>query len=113
MKERRRAKRVNVDIPTRWEGANMQHQGTISSLSQNGCFLLTGGKVEPKELVRVEVRIPDGEPLFLWGEVVDEAFEIGFAVRFNPFDSDEHKRLIRFIDKQMSAAKKKSPKTRS
>jgi PilZ domain len=110
MKERRRAKRVDVNIPTRWEGATMQHEGTISSLSQNGCFLLTGGKVEHKELVRVEVRIPNEEPLFLWGEVVEEAFDIGFAVRFNPFDSDEHKRLIRFIDRKLSEVKKKSSK---
>lgn len=105
MDERRRALRVDVNIPTRWEGASMMHEGTISSLSRNGCFLLTGGRVETKELVRVEVQIPNEEPLFLWGEVVDEAFEIGFAVRFNPFDEDEHQRLIRFVDQKLSEPK--------
>jgi len=107
MKERRRAKRVNVDLPTRWEGATMLHQGTISSLSQTGCFLLTGGQVEPKELVRVEVMLPDNEePLSLWGEVVEAAYEIGFAVRFNPLNDDQHKRLVRFVDKKISEARK-------
>lgn len=105
MGERRQALRVDVNIPTRWEGASMMHEGTISSLSRNGCFLLTGGRVEPKELVRVEVQIPNEEPLFLWGEVVDEAFEIGFAVRFNPFDEEEHQRLIRFVDQKISEPK--------
>jgi hypothetical protein len=105
MGERRRALRVDVNIPTRWEGASMMHEGTISSLSRNGCFLLTGGRVEAKELVRVEVQIPNEEPLYLWGEVVDEAFEIGFAVRFNPFDEDEHQRLIRFVDQKLSEPK--------
>jgi hypothetical protein len=105
MAERRQALRVDVNIPTRWEGASMMHEGTISSLSRNGCFLLTGGRVEPKELVRVEVQIPNEEPLFLWGEVVDEAFEIGFAVRFNPFDEEEHQRLIRFVDQKLSEPK--------
>jgi len=80
----------------------MMHEGTISSLSRNGCFLLTGGKVEAKELVRVEVQIPNEEPLIFWGEVVDEAFEIGFAVRFHPFDDDEHERLVRFVDQKLS-----------
>jgi hypothetical protein len=109
MKERRRAKRVNVTIPTRWEGATMQHEGTISSLSRTGCFLLTGGKVEAKELVRVEVQIPNEEPLVLWGEVVDEAYEIGFAVKFNPLDDEEHKRLVRFVNKKLTESREKPP----
>ncbi|HLN97962.1 MAG TPA: PilZ domain-containing protein [Pyrinomonadaceae bacterium] len=105
MEDRRQARRVDVNIPARWEGAKMQQQGTISSLSRNGCFLLTAGKVEAKELVRVELQIPDEEPLFFWGEVVDEAFEIGFAVRFNPIDDDEHRRLISFVERELAESK--------
>jgi hypothetical protein len=109
MKERRRAKRVHVNIPARWEGASMQHEGTISSLSENGCFLLTGGSVESKEFVRVELQLPDQEPLILWGEVADEAFEIGFAVRFNPLDDNDQKRLVKFVEQQISSEENKSP----
>jgi hypothetical protein len=105
MSERRRAPRVKVNILTRWEGESMRHEGSITDLSRNGCFLLTGGAVEAKELVRVEIHIPNEEPLSLWGEVVEEAYEIGFAVRFNALDDEEYRRLSRFVDSQLSKSK--------
>lgn len=74
-----------------------QQEATITDLSKTGCFVLTGGKVEPKELVRLEIEVPEGEPFVLWGEVVDAAFEIGFAVRFTSMTDDDESRLSRFI----------------
>ena len=79
--ERRRSPRVKVNLQARWEGVIEQQEATVTDLSSTGCFVLTGGKVEPKELVRVEIEIPEGEPLVLWAEVVDAAYEIGFAVK--------------------------------
>lgn len=102
MRERRLAPRVRVNLRTFWEGATMRQEGAVTSLSKTGCFVLTGGKVESKELIRLEIDISDQFPLFLWGEVVDEAYEIGFAVRFNPIDDEEHQRLNRFMDKQLA-----------
>jgi hypothetical protein len=64
--------------------------------------VLSGGKVESKELVRLEINIAEDKPLCLWGEVVDEAYEIGFAVRFNPLDDHEHDRLGHFVDRQLA-----------
>lgn len=95
--ERRRAPRVKVNLQARWEGVLSQQQATITDLSKTGCFVLTGGKVEPKELVRLEIEAPDGEPFVLWAEVVDAAFEIGFAVRFTSMTDDDEQRLGRFI----------------
>lgn len=80
----------------------MLQEGNVTSLSRTGCFVLSGGKVESKELIRLEINIAEDQPLSLWGEVVDEAYEIGFAVRFNAHDDDEHNRLRRFVDKQLS-----------
>lgn len=84
----------------------MLQEGNVTSLSRSGAFVLTGGKVESKELVRLEISIPDdiAEPLSLWGEVVDEAYEIGFAVRFNALDDQELQRLGRFVDKKLAEA---------
>lgn len=84
----------------------MLQEGNVTSLSRSGAFVLTGGKVEPKELVRLEITIPDEskEPLSVWGEVVDEAYEIGFAVRFNALDDQEQDRLGRFVDKALAEA---------
>jgi hypothetical protein len=74
-----------------------QQEATITDLSKTGCFVLTGGDVESKELVRLEIEVPEGEPLVLWAEVVDAAFEIGFAVRFTSMTDDDEVRLSRFI----------------
>lgn len=98
MKERRQAPRVRVDLPARWEGVLAQREATITNLSINGCFVLSGGNVEPKELVRLEINLPDGEPIYLWSEVVDPADEIGFAVRFTSTSDEEHARLEEYIN---------------
>jgi hypothetical protein len=96
---RRNAQRIEVNLPTIWEGVFERCEATISSLSLNGCFVLTGGRVKPKELVKLEIQLPDDEPVHVWGEVVDEAYEIGFAARFtSPSDDEDQTRLLRFIE---------------
>ncbi len=102
--ERRRAPRVKVNLQARWEGVLSQQEATITDLSKTGCFVLTGGKVEAKELVRLEIEAPDGEPFVLWAEVVDAAFEIGFAVRFTSMTDDDQLRLSRFITASLEKA---------
>ena len=79
--ERRKAPRLNVDFPVRWEGVLTQEVGSVTSISESGCFVLTAGQVQQKELIRLEIDFPAGAACF-WSEVVDEAYEIGFAVRF-------------------------------
>jgi hypothetical protein len=95
--ERRRSPRVKVNLQARWEGVLSQQEATITDLSKTGCFVLTGGKVEPKELVRLEIEVPSGAPFVLWAEVIEAAFEIGFAVRFTSMTDDDELRLGRFI----------------
>jgi PilZ domain-containing protein len=91
--ERRRAARAKVNLPARWEGVLTQQDATVTSLSKNGCFLLTGGVVEPKELIRLEIELPEGEPIYFWAEVVEAADEIGFAARFTSMTDDDEARL--------------------
>jgi len=90
-----------VNLPVRWEGVLTQQTAMVTSLSNNGCFVLTGGKVEPKELIRLEIELPDSEPVYFWSEVVDEAFDIGFAARFTSGGDDDEMRLARFIRQQL------------
>lgn len=97
-KERRKAPRVKVNFPVRWEGALQQQSATLTSLSETGCFILTGGRVEPKELIRLEIELPNGSIVYFWSEVVDEALEIGFAARFTS-SSDEGKSLLNKVIK--------------
>ncbi|CAN5842981.1 hypothetical protein BH18ACI4_BH18ACI4_11260 [soil metagenome] len=100
--ERRSALRIKVSLPVRWEGVLTQQTATITSLSETGCFVLTGGEVEPKELIRLEIGLPDQEPVYFWSEVVDEAYEIGFAVRFTSAEDDDQARLDAYVKGQLA-----------
>jgi hypothetical protein len=107
--ERRRAARVNVNLPVRWEGLLERHEATVTSLSTSGCFVLTGGKVEPRELIRLEIALHDTSLIRLWAEVVDEAYEIGFAVRFLGVDDEDHLRLAALVLAALSEPAHKQP----
>ena len=93
----RKGPRIEVNLPAYWEGVVEQREATVTSLSIHGCFLLSGGEVKPKELLRIEIELPNGEPVYCWGEVVEQAYEIGFAVRFNALEEAEEERLTNFI----------------
>jgi hypothetical protein len=96
-KERRRAPRVKANLPARWEGNLGLQEATVTSLSKLGCFVLSGGKVEPKELIRLEIMFPDDATIHLWGEVVEAADEIGFAMQFTSVEKPDQARLGRFL----------------
>lgn len=101
--ERRGAPRAKVNLPARWEGVLSQQHASITNLSVNGCFVLSGGKVEARELIRLEITFPDNDQIYPWAEVVEAAGEIGFAVRFTSMDDDEHERLHRFLKKALES----------
>jgi tryptophan 2,3-dioxygenase len=101
--ERRRSPRAKVNLRARWEGDLGQHEADVTSLSTTGCFVLSGGTVKTKELIRLEIMIPNDEPLSLWAEVVEEANEIGFALQFTSAEEAELARLGQFLKKCLSA----------
>lgn len=100
--ERRKAPRVRVELPVRWEGVLTQQSATVTSISETGCFILTGGKVEPKELIRLEIEIPDGGTVYFWSEVVDEAGDIGFGARFTSVSDEDMLLLSKMIKKELA-----------
>ena len=107
-KDRRAAPRVRVNLPARWEGAVARENATLTDLSRNGCFILTGGKVELKELVWLEINLDDQQTVNFWGEVVNISSEIGFAVRFNSSSPEDEAALAKYLEKifQSDARKK-------
>jgi hypothetical protein len=96
-KERRSSPRIKVNLPVRWEGVLTQQVATVTSISETGCFVLTGGKVEPKELIRLEIELPNQAAVYFWSEVVEEAYDIGFAAHFTASDEDDRMRLAAFV----------------
>ena len=102
-KERRRAPRVKVNLRARWEGNLGQQEANVTSLSTLGCFVLSGGSVEPKELIRLEIMFPDGAPIYVWAEVVEKAEEIGFAMQFTSLEDADQTRLAQFVQQYLTA----------
>ena len=98
-KDRRSAPRARVKLPARWEGALSREAGTVTDLSRSGCFVLTGGKVEVKELVWLEIQLTDQQKVNFWAEVVNEAPEIGFALKFNSSSPEDEAALAAFLEK--------------
>lgn len=104
VKERRSAPRVRVNLPARWEGVLFRNKASITDLSRSGCFILTGGKVELKELISLEIELPGKRWIHFWAEVVDEAQEIGFAVKFNAGSDEDQQLLDEYIAKVRTVA---------
>jgi hypothetical protein len=109
MIDRRKAPRVRVNLPARWEGVHSRETGTVTDLSRTGCFLLTGGKVEVKELVWLEINLTETQIVNFWAEVVDEASEIGFALKFNSSSPEDEATLASFLEKFFQTEAHKKP----
>jgi hypothetical protein len=98
MAERRRTERVSVALNAHWEGVLVQCSGTVVDLSTSGCFILTPDQVQTKELIRIEIEKPTGGRLYLWGEVVYQVSEMGFALHFTGTTEREEAMLKLLID---------------
>ena len=107
-KDRRSAPRVRVNLPARWEGVLSRENATVTDLSRNGCFVLTGGKVELKELISLEIHLTELQTVNFWAEVVNEASEIGFAVKFNSSSPEDAAALGKYLESIFQSEAKKA-----
>lgn len=108
-KDRRSAPRARVNLPARWEGVMGREDATVTDLSRNGCFVLSGGKVDKKELIWLEIQLEAQSTIHFWAEVVDEASDIGFALKFNSGTAEDENSLTKFLESVFqSEAKKKA-----
>ena len=98
-KERRSAPRARVKLSARWEGVLSRENATVTDLSRSGCFVLSGGNVEVKELVWLEIQLTDQQKVNFWAEVVNQAPEIGFALKFNSSSPEDESALAAFLEK--------------
>lgn len=97
-KERRENERVRADLEAHWEGVLARRDGRVVDISASGCFILTDDEVRVEELIRLEIRLPTGRRIYLWGEVVYKVEEMGFALRFTGSDETELRMLGVLID---------------
>src|SRR5215813_9782329 len=97
-KERRSAPRARVKLSARSEGVLSRENATVTDLSRSGCFVLTGGNVEVKELVWLEIQLTEQQKVNFWAEVVNQAPEIGFALKFNSSSLEDEAALSTFLE---------------
>ncbi len=97
--ERRTHGRARTDLRARWEGVLESREGTLVDLSVGGCFILTTGAVQSGELLRLDILLPSGRSLLLWGEVVYVMEEMGFALSFTGAGGDEQRELEALMER--------------
>lgn len=92
--DRRSARRFTVTIDIEWEYSGERHPGTISDLSEGGCFVLTGVEVSDGDEVGLLLPIGDGMKVQYAGTVTNHVYEIGFAAKFTSI-SEAQRNVLR------------------
>lgn len=102
--DRRSARRFTVTIDIEWEYAGERHPGTISDLSEGGCFVLTGHEVSDGDEVGLLLPIGDGMKVQYIGTVTNHVHEIGFAARFTRLSEAQRNVLRSYLLGEEEAA---------
>jgi hypothetical protein len=93
MDERRSTPRLNVSLDAVWDGATGDHPARITDLSLGGCYLDTVGETMTGEVVCFRVSLPDGDWLYLEGEVRHYTPKTGFGVRFLELEQQQEEKI--------------------
>lgn len=91
--ERRQHERINIYLRARWEGLFGCHEGTLSDISEGGCFILSENQTTLRELIRLEVELHDGEWMKVWGEVTNQFPGVGFGVRYTEVEGEDESKF--------------------
>lgn len=93
MEERRSSPRLSVTLEAVWDSATDNHPALITDLSLGGCYMNTVGEIRSGEMVGFRVLLPDGDWLYVEGEVRHHAIGRGFGVRFVDLDPDQNEKI--------------------
>src|SRR4029453_5840007 len=96
MDDRRSKPRLSVHLDAVWDGGEERHSARITDLSEGGCYLDTVGEVMAGEIVAFRVFLPDGDWLYLEGEVRHHRHGVGFGGKFIDLD-DQQRENLRFL----------------
>lgn len=96
--DRRTTKRYAVNLDIEWENHFGRRPGTMSDISEEGCFILTEVDVSDGELVKIFVPLTDGMKVEFLGQVANYVYEIGFAVHFLSLSDAQKEFLTNFVE---------------
>jgi len=97
MDDRRSKPRLSVNLDAVWHGGEERHSAQITDLSEGGCYLDTVGEVMAGEIVAFRVLFPDGDWLYLEGEVRHHKHGRGFGVQFVDLNEEQLTNLARLL----------------
>ena len=95
--DRRKRRRYAVTIDVEWESHFGRRKGTLSDISEDGCFVLSEVDVSDGELVKVFIPLSDGMKVEFLGQVANFVYEIGFAVNFLSLSDAQKEFLANFV----------------
>jgi PilZ domain len=94
--EHRADRRAPGVLAGRWSGSNAPCR--ISTLSVSGCYIESIAGPPKGEHLRIQIELPDDDPLTVDAEVVYGERGMGFAVRFIDMSDAVSKRLAQVVD---------------
>lgn len=94
MDDRRAKPRLSVHLDAVWQGGEERHSARVTDLSEGGCYLDTVGEVMSGEIVAFRVLLPDGDWLYLEGEVRHHHHGLGFGVKFVDLNEEQTANLL-------------------
>ncbi len=92
--DRRSKPRLSVSLDASWD---REHPAKITNLSEGGCYLDTVGEVMRGEIVGFRVLLPDGDFLYVEGEVRHYTPGKGFGVQFVELNDEQQRNLERLL----------------
>ena len=93
MADRRSKPRLKVSLDAMWDSSTEAHSARVTNLSENGCYLSSVGEVRQGEIVGFRILLPDGDWLYLEGEVRHHQHMIGFGVQFVDLNEEQTEKL--------------------
>lgn len=96
--DRRRAKRFELNLDVEWENHYGRRPGTLSDISEEGCFVLSEVDVSDGELVKIFIPLSDGMKVEFLGQVANYVYDIGFAVHFLSLSEAQKEFLSSFVE---------------
>jgi hypothetical protein len=96
--DRRTSKRFAVSIDIEWENHYGRRAGTLSDISEEGCYVLSEVDVSDGELVKIFIPLTDGMKVQFLGQVANYVYEIGFAVHFLSLTDAQKEFLSNFVE---------------
>ena len=94
MDERRSKPRLSVNLDAVWDREEARQSARVTDLSEGGCYLDTVGEVMTGEIVAFRIMLPDGDWLYLEGEVRHHRHGIGFGVQFVDLNEEQREKLL-------------------